>query len=198
MEKDAAPAGLSNDLKRKVAGAALWTVAARWIHRLLGMVSIVVLARLLEPKDFGLVAMAQVFSTIISAFTQLELNVALIRLKSIDTDYLSTAWTLGLIAGVLASLAILAVAWPAASYYEDGRIGFILVLFALLPTVSALRSPRMVFYAKHFQFDRSFYFSTSVRVVTVALTVALAFQFRDYRALVYGSLAGVVVSATAS
>lgn len=110
------PEGHDQDLKRKVLIGTVWTVATRWGVRLLGLLSTVVLARLLDPEDFGLVAMASVFTGIVMAFTELEMDIPLITERNLDDSYFDTAWTLSVIAGLLAGMAIMLVAPLAATY----------------------------------------------------------------------------------
>ena len=55
---------MSGSTRRFVLGAG-WVYAYRWLERLLDFVAIVVLARLLAPDDFGLVAIAASFATIV-------------------------------------------------------------------------------------------------------------------------------------
>ena len=56
-----------------------WLYGYRWLERLLDFVSIVVLARILAPDDFGLVAIAPSFVTIIEGLSAFDVNKALIR-----------------------------------------------------------------------------------------------------------------------
>ena len=56
-----------------------WLVAWRMVTRALGLISTLLLARILVPADFGLIAMATVFSTSVAAMSELGVSDALIR-----------------------------------------------------------------------------------------------------------------------
>ncbi|MGO8189852.1 oligosaccharide flippase family protein, partial [Rhizobium leguminosarum] len=59
-----------------------WTAGGRVVSNLLGVVSMLALARLLSPSDFGLVTLATIVLSIIAAITELSLSSALIQHKS--------------------------------------------------------------------------------------------------------------------
>ena len=73
-------------LGRRVSVAAAWMVAFRWIDRLIGLVSIAVLARLLSPADFGIVGYAMLMFGLLELFTGISTDVELIRHKRADSS----------------------------------------------------------------------------------------------------------------
>lgn len=83
-----------SDTARRVATGAGWLYGYRWIERLLDFVSIVVLARILAPEDFGLVAIAASFVAIIEGLSAFDVNKALIRTRDEHRSLYDSAWTL--------------------------------------------------------------------------------------------------------
>ena len=70
--------GLSAVLMR----GTLWTVAMRWGVRLLGILSTLILVRLLEVGDFGIIAMAMIIVALVDQLTDFGISWALIRDKN--------------------------------------------------------------------------------------------------------------------
>ena len=68
-----------------------WIVGWRLATRLLGVMNTLVLARLLVPADFGLVAIATSFAQAIDGFSELSADQALIRERSVDRLLYDTA-----------------------------------------------------------------------------------------------------------
>src|SRR4051812_37866190 len=85
---------------RMVKGA-FWMVLSRILDRSLGFVSMIVLARLLVPADFGLVAMATAVVAILEVIKSFGFDVALIQNSSATRDHYDTAWTCNVILGLL-------------------------------------------------------------------------------------------------
>ncbi|MCS6948746.1 MAG: oligosaccharide flippase family protein, partial [Steroidobacteraceae bacterium] len=102
LHEDPAPRRTeSPSLGRRVAFAAAWAVAMRLGERLIGIVSTLILARLLLPSDYGIVAMSMVVVALIETFTAMGVESAIISKPRPDrTDY-DTAWTLNVLTGVL-------------------------------------------------------------------------------------------------
>src|SRR6476646_10453917 len=107
-EQPAGEAPRSSWGKRMLNGA-LWMIALRWALRLTGLVSTVILARLLTPRDFGIVAMAMIVVGTLEMFNQTGQKLVLIRLEEPTDDHFNTAWTISFLLGLVIAVAILAV-----------------------------------------------------------------------------------------
>ena len=79
---------------------ALWTGSAKIVVNLVGLVSTVILARLLVPEDFGLVAIAAALAIIVATITELSLSQALVQHEAPDEDHYHSAFTLNLLRGL--------------------------------------------------------------------------------------------------
>jgi lipopolysaccharide exporter len=79
--------------KRATIGA-MWMIAVRVASRTLGLVSTLIIARILVPADFGLVAMAAAFSQSVNAFSEVGVAEALVRLPDEATALYDTAFTM--------------------------------------------------------------------------------------------------------
>ena len=75
-------------------------IGMRWAIRGVGLVSTIILARLLTPEDFGVVAMAMVAVAILASFTQSGTDLALLRNTEATREHYDTAWTLEIIQSV--------------------------------------------------------------------------------------------------
>ena len=81
------------NLTRRVAIGAAWLVAGRWIIRLIGLISVLLLARLLTPEDFGIVALASLVVAVLDALTEFRFGQALVHYQDATIDEYNTAWT---------------------------------------------------------------------------------------------------------
>ena len=76
-----------------MASSAAWMVGFRLFERLLGVVSTLVLARLLLPADFGLVAMAMAVFAALEVFGSFNFDLALVQREHPERRHFDTAWT---------------------------------------------------------------------------------------------------------
>jgi PST family polysaccharide transporter len=99
-----AAAGAPVSVRRRVAIGAALMVAMRFAFRGIGLVSTLILARLLTPEDFGLVGFETIAYSVLDQLSDLSSSVALIRMKNPERRHYDTAWTLGVFRGLLSGL----------------------------------------------------------------------------------------------
>ena len=89
------------EINRAMAKGAAWMMAMRVVIRGIGLVSMVILARVLVPADFGLVALATMILGFIEIMGEFSLGVFLIQNQKAGRDYYDTVWTLSILRGVV-------------------------------------------------------------------------------------------------
>lgn len=183
---------------RSVASGAALYIAMRWFDRSIGVVSTIVLARLLTAEDFGIVALASIALGLAVVLLDLGINLTVVQRRNIDRDELNTAWTLRLLqnAAVAAALA-LSSSWIA-DYYHDPRLAPVIVTLAFAYLLDGLTGFGPVIFQKRQEYAREVAFFMSKRAIGFAVTVALAIWLRSYWALVAGTVLSNVVGVVLS
>lgn len=175
---------------RRLARGAGWLYAHRWIERLLDFVSVVVLARLLSPEDFGLVAIAASVATIVEGLAAFDVEKALIRSRDDARELYDTAWTLSLVRGLVAGLVMLAVA----PFLGDERITHVVLALAATPVLKGLANPRFVTFERDLDYSKLASLTLAARAGAFVVTVAVAVRTLSHWALVAGLLAGALLT----
>jgi len=171
-------------------GAAL-TVAMRWTDRLIGIASTLILARLLTPADFGVVAMASLVVSLIDTLFDLGVNAALVQKQSTDRNDFDAAWTLRLAQSALAAVVIGVAGAPlAADYFRDPRVEAVLWVMAATVLAGGFENIGIVALQKNMEFGREFRFLFFRRLAGFVVTIALALWLHSYWAMVVGALVG--------
>lgn len=177
-----------NAPRHSIASGTLFTVALRWSDRLIGFVSLLVLARLLSPDDIGLIAMATLAIGLIDVLLDLGVNVALVRDRNANQAHFNTAWTLRLIQSSVATALIVAAAPWAADYFSTPRVAPVLQVLALSILIAGFENIGVVAFQKNMQFGAEFRFLLARRLFGFVLTLVAAWFLRSYWALVIGTL----------
>jgi lipopolysaccharide exporter len=185
-------------MRREVGRGATWMVLLRAVDRMLGLASTVVLARLLVPEDFGLVAMAMSVIAVVEVATALGLDVPLIAKAEPQRSDYDTAWTLTiLVYGSCAALVALLAA-PMAVFFEEPRVTPVLLAVVVAWGIRGIENIGIVDFRRQMNFAKEFAFYGSKRLVGFLVTISSAIAFRSYWALVAGMLssgiAGVILS----
>ncbi len=169
-------------------------------ERSLGLISTVILARLLVPADFGLVAMAMSVIAVIEVASAFSFEIPLIQREHVAREHYDTAWTLGIALGTGCALVTAGLAYPAALLYDEPRLAPIMLVLAGSWLVLSFENIGVVNFRRNMDFAREFRFLTAKKLVAFVVTVTLALLLQSYWALVAGTvvgrIAGVVLSYT--
>ncbi len=171
-----------------MARGAAWMVALRSADRVLGFASMLVLARLLVPADFGLVALGMAVVASLAAFSEFGFDLALIQKQTAERKLYDTAWTLSLLRGILTGGLLLLLAQPYAALMGDERLVVLVSVLALTLALEGFANIGVVEFRKELVFSKEFLYRFSSRLGGVIATVSLAFLWRDYWALVVGQI----------
>lgn len=189
-----------NDLKRRMAQGAAWMVAFRFVDRGIGLVSTLILARMLVPGDFGLIAMAMTIIAALELISAYSFETALIQNQATDRSHYDSAFTLNLILALAKAGLIVALAWPAAAFYGEPRLIPVMLALAASTAVQGLENIGIVDFQKDLKFNREFSLSLQRRLAGFFTTLVVAWWFQSYWALIAGitvtRLVSVVLSYT--
>src|SRR5512135_820632 len=114
--------GASMTIERRMARSAAWMIGLRLADRSIGMVSVLFLARLLAPADFGLVAMGTVVLGALEAVSAFGFEMALIKSQAKDRARWDSAWTLNVLIGGANSVLMALSAPIAAALFGEPRV----------------------------------------------------------------------------
>jgi O-antigen/teichoic acid export membrane protein len=181
------------DLTRKMAKGAAWMVLARMLDRSVAFISTIILARLLVPADFGLVSLAAAILAGLELLGAFSFDMALIQNQNADRGHYDTVWTIALMFAAFFAAAMVFLSYPAARFFNEPRLSAVMQLLALGVLVGGLTNVGVVTFRKELQFDREFRLLLAKRLVLFAVTVSLAYLWRDYWALVAGTVTGMIV-----
>jgi O-antigen/teichoic acid export membrane protein len=194
-----APIEHPESLGSMMAKGAAWTTTFRIIDRCTGVISTSILARLLVPEDFGLVALAASIIAMLEILGAFGLEAALVQHAAASRRHFDAVWTFNVAFGLSLGLVVAGLAWPVAVTYEDPRFYSVLIVLGLRQAIQGFENVGIVAFRKDLAFEKEFRFLVIKRLATTFLvTLPLAFLLRNYWALLGGSLAatciGVVLS----
>lgn len=191
---------ISNQEIKRVSATrgALLVVGMRWTDRLIGFVSTLILAHLLLPEDFGIVAMASVVVGLIDMLLDLGVGSALVQNKHAGREEFDTAWTIRLIQSAFVAVFLSLTAPFAAEYFRDARVIDVIRVMALSTLIGSFENIGIVAFQKNMEFGRDFQFFFFRRIAGFLVTMMLAFWLHSYWAMVIGSVVGRSVGVAVS
>ena len=187
-----------SDIGRSMAVGAGWMILLRLADRGVGLVSLAVLARLLLPEDFGLIALAVSFIALIDMLGQFGVEVALIQNQHAERRHYDSAWTVNLVTAVVISALLVLLAGRASAFFGEPRVEWIIDWLALANVIRALENIGVVDFRKRLEFHKEFTYLMTVRLTSTAVTLLIAIYWREYWALVAGAVAQAAIRAGVS
>jgi O-antigen/teichoic acid export membrane protein len=182
----------------RLANSAVLLWVTQMFLRVQQIVTTTILARLLDPSDYGLVSMAIVVTEFMDLLSNIQVGSAIMRMKDVDKAHLDTAFTLNLIRGLLTAAAIGLAARPAAAFMHDPRLANILYVLTIPAILGGIQNPHFILYARNMDFSKDArrralgLFFGAMTAITVAITL------RSYWALVLGAITSNLIYAAFS
>ena len=185
-------------IQKKIFVGSVWAIAMRWAIRLLGMLSVIVLARLLHPADFGIMAMAMLLIGALSTFAELGVALMVIREADISRVDLDTAWTLRILQGLILAVLVALLAGAAADYFREPRVTVVVYLGALGLFISGFENIGVTLIRRELDFSTDFRYQIILKVLGVVIVIALALWLRSYWALALSQPVNALASVATS
>ena len=166
-----------------------WLLLLRLIERTLGLARIFVLARLLSPDDFGLIAIGLMAIVLTRRISSTGFRQALVQKQGDVEDYLGTAWTVNFLRDLILAVAMVATAPVVAGFFDAPGARPVLQVLALSWLLSGLRNIGTVYIHRKLAFRRFFVYQMSARSTELIVSITAAVVFMNVWALVLGLLA---------
>jgi lipopolysaccharide exporter len=169
------------------------------IDRCTGILSTAILARLLAPEDFGLIALATSTIAVLEVMGAFGLDTALVQRVDATKEHYNTVWTFNVTFGLLLAAIVFSLAWPMAKIYGDPRLEAVMVALGFRQGIQGFENVGVIAFRKELRFDQEFKYLAIKRLATTLLvTLPLAFIMRNYWSLLAGTLAGTCIAVSLS
>lgn len=183
-----------SSLKAKCAQGAMVLGVGTVGGRTLRFLRILILARILAPEQFGIIAIVIASLRVLEAFTEVGVKQSVIHNKrGAEREYLNVAWWFQSVRG-LALFAIAILAAPSiSSFYGKPELLRLFQVSYLSILFTSFISPRVYVLEKEFRFGRSVLLVQGSGVLGTVITIVAAFMIRNVWALVIGFVAEAAI-----
>lgn len=170
--------------KKQLLSGVFYTAIAKYSGIVISLVIAGILARLIEPEDFGIVAIATVIISFFGIFSDLGIAPAIIQNKELSENDLSNIFSFTLWLGIGISIIFFFCSWPISRFYQSDTLLSICQLLSLnLFFASANIVPNaLLFKEKEFKFIA--YRSLTIQIAGGSLAITAAFMGAGLYALI--------------
>lgn len=179
---------MNNSITKSVASGATWSGISQIILQSLRFAAMTVLARILFPSDFGVLAMVAIVTNIAGQLVDAGFTEALVQRKGLTENHLNTAFWTNLAIGTLLCLIVWALSPILAGFFQNQQVGEILPVSAFMFILTSLSSVHAALLKRQLRFFRSAMADIGEAVAYVGTTVPLALAGFGIWSMVWGSL----------
>lgn len=172
-----------------------WTIVGFGSQKVLQLASNLILTRILFPEAFGLMALVNVYMIGLSMFSDVGIKPAIIQNKrGDDPAFLNTAWTIQVARGFVLWAVSCLIAYPAAVLYEQPQMFPLLCVVGATAAIKGLQTTAIATVNRNMRLGKLTILQLGGQVVSITVTVILAWIYQSVWALAIGGIFGAVVS----
>lgn len=162
------------ELRSSVQRGLVWTLGSQLALQAWRFVVVLVLARLLTPRELGLAAMALAVSAIVPAVLDLGFSAALVQRSTIAEQDRSTAFWTSAGVGLLLTVAGIGLAKPVADFFGEPRVAALFAALSVGFFLSALASTHLALLTRAMNFRAIELTANAAALASGAAAVAIA------------------------
>ena len=189
------PASTPHEISKKVVRNAGWNYLSFGLSKALNLVTISILAHLLTPGHFGLVALATLAIDYLSILSDFGLGAALVQRRENVEEASNIAFSFNLLIGAGLTCIVFAVAPFAASFFHEPSLTPVLRWLGLTFAINSIGSVHKALLQRDMRFGRKLIPELGNTLIKGGLSIGLAVTGYGVWSLVLGQLAGVSISA---
>lgn len=151
--------------------------------------STLIIARLVSPRDFGIYAMVNAVTTVISVFMGFQLSKYITRESELTKEILHSTFTVNVLASASYVICILAGGFVAATFFDASEVSQVMVVFAIFPVFAAFEFMPAALCAREMRFGTIAWMAVVRAAVMAVVGVVLARQGYAYMTFAWAQVA---------
>lgn len=171
----------------------VFSFAEKYTSFVVSLVAIVIVSRLLTPKEIGIFSVAVGVTTLANTLRTFGVSNYLVQVKDLTEDMIRTCFTINLLIAWTLAFVLFATSWQVGAFFHDAGVGHVMraqsVSFILVPFgITALALLR-----RDMAFGTLYKINVSSNVVNSFVTVGLALLGFSYMSMAWASVASMLV-----
>lgn len=167
----------------------LWNILERFSTQIVSFIISIILARILSPNEYGIIAIILIFINIANVIIDGGLNTALIQKKNADQTDFSTIFWFCLLLSFLLYVVLFEIAPLISKFYNNDILTPVLRVLSLVLFADSVNSIQRAYVSRHMLFKKLFWINAVALVISGTIGIAMAYQGYGVWALVGQSLA---------
>ncbi len=179
--------------KTKVVSGLFWKFAERIGAQGVNLIVSVILARILAPEDYGLIALITIFITISNVFIESGMGTALIQKKDVDIKDFSTVFYFNILTSILMYAILYLISPLIANFYNNSQLVPVVRVLGLTLVISGLKGVQNAYISKKMIFKKFFIATIVGTIISAIVGIVMAYKGFGVWALVTQQLTNTTI-----
>ena len=180
-------------ISNRLLSSSFFLILNQLIQRSLGLISTLILARLLTPADFGIVAMVAVTLHFFDLISDVGSQSYLIQKDKVCEDDFNTAWSIELILKLALTVILILLAPLIADFFSMPQLTLAIQVIAIVLPIKALRNPMLAQLARDISYKKLVYLQVVQKIFSFFIVMTVVFIHTSYWALIAGDIAAAII-----
>ena len=177
---------------------ALLSAGAKLLSKFIGLISTLILARLLTPSDFGIIAAISIVLYFFDVFANVATEQYIMQKKRLRISELNTAWSINVVLKSLICLLLICLSGAVASVLNKPEITTGLLVVSLVLPLNALKSSSLLQQKRMVRYQGIFALGVTEKLIAFVVVISSAILFKSFWSFIIADLvstaAGVLLS----
>lgn len=184
---------MDNDTKNKVITSIFWKLLERFGAQMVSLIVSIILARLIAPEEYGLIALITIFITISNVFIESGLGTALIQKKDADDLDFSSVFYFNILISVVLYIVLYLFAPMIAKFYNNIQLVPIIRVFGISLIVAGIKGIQNAYVSKKMIFKKFFVSTIIGTILSAIIGISMAYRGFGVWALVAQQLSNTII-----
>ena len=171
----------------------IWRFLERVGAQLVSFVVSIILARILNPEDYGTVALVSVFINILGVFVDSGLGTALIQKKEADDVDFSTVFYTNICFCLIIYVSLFFIAPFISRFYNKPELSVLIRVSSIIIIISGLKNIQQAYVSRTLQFKRFFFATLGGTITAAVIGILMAYKGFGVWALVAQQLVNATI-----
>ena len=173
--------------------SAAFSSGAKFLSRLIGLVSTLILARILTPTDFAMIAIIAIVLHLFDILSHAGSEQYIVQKSEVFDSDLNTAWTLDILLKSLMCVLLIVIAPLIARFFEQEHLSFAIQVASVTLIINALKNPGLLLLKRDLDYKKVFYLSLVQRIASFVTVLFVAINWQSFWAFVIADIVGAIV-----
>jgi len=180
-------------LGKEIVSSSLLLVSVKMIQRSLGLISTLILARLLLPEDFGIVAISAILLQFATVLSSSGIQQYIPQKDDIDDEDLNTAWSIDLSMKFTLWMLLLFGAPLVGWFYDNDEVVAVIQVVSIVVFLRALQNPGLHLLRRNLTYSSIFWLFAWQKLISFLFVIIIAFLTHSYWAIIVGNIVSALV-----